>query len=260
MRKTPRTIFITKKLRLPLVLCLILVLTCVLHSKTGAYSVYYNAVNRNLPIYSVEREDKKIAITFDCAWGAEKTQGLLDCMKDYGVECTFFMTQFWVEKYPDMVRKIYEAGHDVGTHSVTHSYMSKMSEDKIVSELSSSSLAIEKITGSKVNLFRAPYGDYNDKLINTCEKEGFFVIQWDVDSLDWKDVTSKQITDRIINKTKNGSIILCHNNAENTLEALPHIFANLQGRGYEFVKLSKLIYTENYTIDNNGRQKLNVNY
>ena len=227
--------------------------------KTGAYAVYYNASPRKLPIYSVEREDKKIAISFDCAWGADKTDGLLDTMKEYGVRCTFFMTQFWVEKYPEEVKKISEAGHDIGTHSATHSYMSKMSAEKIEEELSSSCAAIENITGKKVVLFRPPYGDYNDRLIKTCEKGGFYAIQWDVDSLDWKDITARDISKRIIERTKSGSIILCHNNALHTLEALPEIFANLIGRGYEFAGISDLIYTENFTVDANGRQRPSEN-
>lgn len=238
-----------------LALSVALVMLGALNAKTGAYAVYYNAPMRKLPIYSVEREDKKISISFDCAWGAEKTQGLLDCMADYGVQCTFFMTSFWAEKYPETVKQIVDSGHEIGTHSATHSYMSKMTVEEIESELSSSCRAIENISGSKVNLFRPPYGDYNDRLIETCEKGGFYVIQWDVDSLDWKDVTADAIAKRIIERTRAGSIILCHNNAEHTLEALPHVFANLMGRGYSFVKISELIYKEGYTVDHEGRQR-----
>lgn len=249
-----KTIFITKKAIAFAMLAVLIAGLCLATRYTGAYAVYYNAPARKLPIYSVERGDKKISISFDCAWGAEKTDGLLGVMEEYGVKCTFFMTEFWAEKYPEYVKKIYDAGHEIGTHSATHSYMSKLTEEEIVKELSTSSAAIEGITGEKVILFRPPYGDYNDRLIKTCEKEGYYPIQWDVDSLDWKDVTASDIAMRIINKTRAGSIILCHNNAEHTLEALPHIFADLQGRGYEFVKISELIYRENYTVDNSGRQ------
>lgn len=257
-KRIPRIITV-KKSAIAFALMLVLsIAMCFLHGSTGAYQVYYNRSFRRVPIYSVEREDKKISISFDCAWGAEKTDALLECMDEYGVKCTFFMTEFWVEKYPEMVKKIFDKGHDVGTHSATHSYMSKMNEYEIEKELESSSQAIESITGERVVLFRPPYGDYDDKLIETCEKRGLFAIQWDVDSLDWKDVTANQIAKRIIERTKEGSIILCHNNAENTLEALPHVFANLMGRGYEFVKISELIYRENFTVDSQGRQRRNV--
>ena len=213
---------------------------------------------RSLPIYSVDTKEKKIAISFDCAWGVDHTQQLLDVMEQNDVRCTFFAVQFWVEKYPEYVEKIVEAGHEMGTHSRTHSYMSKLTETEIKDELSTSRAAIEKITGKKVTLFRPPYGDYNNLLIDTCAELGLYPIQWDVDSLDWKNLSGSEIAMRIINGAKNGSIILCHNNGLHTAESLPIIFSTLKNRGFEFVPISELIYTENYTIDSTGKQKANT--
>ncbi len=210
--------------------------------------------SRSLPIYSVETEEKKVAISFDCAWGVEHTDALLDCMEKNDVRCTFFAVQFWVERYGEYVEKIIAAGHEMGTHSRTHPYMSKLSKEQIQSELTTSKEAIEKLTGQKVTLFRPPYGDYNNLLIDTCAEMGLYPIQWDVDSLDWKNLSATEIAMRIINGAKNGSIILCHNNGLHTAEALPLIFSTLKNRGYEFVPISELIYKKNYTIDHNGRQ------
>lgn len=209
---------------------------------------------RSLPIYSVETQEKKIAISFDCAWGVEHTDELLQTMAANDVHCTFFAVQFWVEKYPEYVQKIQEAGHEIGTHSRTHSYMSKQSEAEIRDELKTSSAAIEAITGKKVTLFRAPYGDYDNLLIDTAKDMGLYTIQWDVDSLDWKNLSATEIAMRIINGAKNGSIILCHNNGLHTAKALPMIFSTLKNRGFEFVPISELIYKENYTIDGTGKQ------
>lgn len=209
---------------------------------------------RSLPIYSVEIAEKKVAISFDCAWGVDHTQKLLDVMEQNDIRCTFFAVQFWVEKYPEYVEKIIEKGHEMGTHSRTHSYMSKQSVAEIKDELTTSSAAIEKLTGKKVTLFRPPYGDYDNDLINTSLSMGIFPIQWDVDSLDWKNLSANEIAMRVINGVKPGSIILCHNNALHTDEALPLIFSTLKNRGYQFVPISELIYKENYTIDYNGRQ------
>jgi len=209
---------------------------------------------RSLPIYSVETQEKKIAISFDCAWGVEHTDELLQTMAANDVKCTFFAVQFWVEKYPEYVQKIHDAGHEIGTHSRTHSYMSKQSEAEIRDELKTSSAAIEAITGKKVTLFRAPYGDYDNLLIDTAKDMGLYTIQWDVDSLDWKNLSATEIAMRIINGAKNGSIILCHNNGLHTAKALPIIFSTLKNRGFEFVPISELIYKENYTIDGTGRQ------
>ena len=221
---------------------------------TGAYAVFTGGTVRDLPVYSVEREDKKIAISFDCAWGTDYTDQLLQVLEREQVHATFFMVEFWAEKYPDFVKKIDEAGHEIGTHSATHSYMSKFSEEQIRAELASSSEAIETVTGKRPELFRAPYGDYNDRLIRTAREEGFYTIQWDVDSLDWKNLSANDIAMRVISRVQSGSIILCHNNGAHTVEALPIILDTLKNKGYEFVPIGQLIYRENFTVDANGRQ------
>ena len=210
--------------------------------------------SRSLPIYSVQTEEKKIAISFDCAWGVDHTEKLLTYMEEYNVRCTFFAVQFWVEKYPQYVQKIVEAGHEMGTHSRTHSYMSKLTKTQIQDELATSKGAIEKLTNQKVILFRPPYGDYNNLLIDTCKEMGLYPIQWDVDSLDWKNLSAQEIASRVVGGAKNGSIILCHNNGLHTAEALPIIFSTLQNRGFTFVPIGELIYKTNYTVDVNGRQ------
>ena len=217
----------------------------VLMREVGAYAVNAMTKARSLPIYSVAREEKKIAISFDCAWGTEHTDAILKALDQNDVRCTFFMVEFWTEKYPEYVKKIDEAGHEIGTHSKTHPYMSKLSEAEIRAELSSSSEAITAVTGKKVDLFRPPYGDYDNLVIDTAKSMGIYSIQWDVDSLDWKDLSATDIAMRIINGVKPGSIILCHNNGLHTAEALPLIFSTLQNRGYEFVPIGELIYREN---------------
>ncbi len=221
---------------------------------TGAYAIMTGGTVRELPIYSVGREDKKIAISFDCAWGVEYTDKILEILEREQVRATFFMVEFWAEKYPEYVKRIDEKGNEIGTHSATHSYMSKLSEEKIREELKTSSEAITSVTGKKVELFRPPYGDYNDRLIRTSRAEGYYPIQWDVDSLDWKNLSANDIAMRVISRVQNGSIILCHNNGLHTAEALPVILDTLKNSGYEFVPIGELIFRENYTIDASGRQ------
>lgn len=222
---------------------------------TGAYAVYYGNTPRLIPIYSVEREEKLVSITFDCAWGTDYTDAILKALEVGGVRATFFMVEFWTEKYPEFVKKIDESGCEIGTHSSTHSYMSKQNAEEIKLELTASSEAIEAITGKTVELFRAPYGDYDDELIKTASELGYYTIQWDVDSLDWKDLSASDIAMRVINGVTNGSIILMHNNGLHTAEAVPIILETLKNRGYTFVPVGELIYRENYIIDGTGRQK-----
>ncbi len=222
---------------------------------TGAYAVFYGNTPRLVPIYSVEREEKVCAITFDCAWGTEYTDAILSALKNSSVRATFFMVEFWAEKYPGFVKKIDESGCEIGTHSSTHSYMSKLNAEGIKAELSTSSQAIKDVTGKEVELFRPPYGDYDDELIKTASELGYYTIQWDVDSLDWKDLSASDIAMRVINGVKNGSIILMHNNGLHTAEAVPVILETLKNRGYSFVPVGELILRENYVIDGTGRQK-----
>ena len=221
---------------------------------SGAYAVWYGNTPRLLPIYSVEREEKLVSISFDCAWGVDYTDKILEALRFGNVKATWFMVEFWAEKYPDYVKKIDGAGHEIGTHSSTHSYMSKQNSEEIKLELSSSSEAIKSVTGKDVNLFRPPYGDYDDELIKTASEQGYYSIQWDCDSLDWKDLSASDIAMRVINSVKNGSIILMHNNGLHTAEAVPIILETLKNRGYTFVPIGELIYKDNYTIDGTGRQ------
>ena len=212
--------------------------------------------SRELPIYCVDTSEKKVAISFDAAWGADYTEDLLTILKKYDVKTTFFLVGFWVDKYPEKVKRIDEEGHEIGNHSSKHPHMSQLSKEQIIEELSKTSDKIEAITNKKVTLFRPPFGDYNNRLIETSRGLGIQVIQWDVDSLDYKDYGADSIVKRVLSKVKNGSIVLFHNNATYTKDALPIVLDNLQKEGYKVVPVSELIYKDNYYIDHTGMQKL----
>lgn len=240
-----------------LVLVLLIVGVSVLYtlwSTSGVVSVFVNN-EKQLPIYSVETSEKKIAISFDAAWGADYTEDLLGILKKYNIKTTFFLVGFWVDNYPEMVKRINEEGHEIGNHSSKHPKMSQLSEKQITEELTSTADRIEAITGKKVTLFRPPFGDYNNRLIETARGLGYQVIQWDVDSLDYKDYGVDSIVNRVMNKVGNGSIVLFHNNATYTKDALPIILEKLKAQGYTIVPISELIYKENYYIDHTGRQQ-----
>lgn len=242
------------------IVCLIVVfiLLCIALSITGGEQVFFYKKNKKVPIYYVKREDKRISISFDCAWGTDYTDSLLETMESCNVRCTFFMVEFWVKKHPDYVAKIHQKGHDVGTHSSTHPYMSKLSKDAVMRELQSSISAIETVIGEKPTLFRAPYGDYNDQLLDCASELGLKTIQWDVDSLDWKDLSSKEIETRVVKKVKSGSIVLFHNQGLHTHQALENIIKSLVNQGYTFVPISELVYKDNYTIASDGGQMKNL--
>ena len=213
-----------------------------------------SATQRVLPIYSVERDSKSIALSFDAAWGNEDTQQLIDILNTYNVKATFFLVGDWVDRYPESVKQLYDAGLEIGNHSDDHAHFTKLSSDSIVSNVSACNDKIKAITGQSPTLFRCPYGEYDDHVVSAINQMGMQVIQWDVDSLDWKDLSAEEIYERVTSKAASGSICLFHNAALHTPEALPSIIEYLLSEGYSIVPISQLIYTENYTIDHTGRQ------
>jgi len=216
------------------------------------------STNKELPIYSVDTNEKKIAISFDAAWGSEKTDEILAILDHFKVKTTFFLVGFWVDKYPEKVKQIDIKGHEIGNHSTNHNHMSEMSVEQIQIDLRNTANKIMEITGKRVSLFRPPFGDYNDKLIETCREEKYNIIQWNVDSLDWKEYGVDHMVNQVMKYVKPGSIILFHNNSKYITQALPIILQELQQNNYKILPISELIYKDNYIIDHTGKQKRNV--
>ncbi len=238
----------------------ILFLISFFSARTTVHTVFMNVSEagkeRLLPIYSVDRDDKKIAISFDAAWGADDTDELLRILKENDVKTTFFMCGYWIDKYPDEVLKIALNGHDLGNHSDTHPHMSKLSKDSIKNEINTAHQKVKDLTGIEMELFRPPFGEYNNNVIQAADECGYYTIQWDVDSLDWKELGEEHEIDKVLNhkSLKDGSIILFHNDAKYTPLVLDRIIKGLKEKGYEIVPISELIMREGYKINNDGRQ------
>lgn len=213
---------------------------------------------KKLPIYSVGTDEKKIAISFDAAWGNDHTRPILDILDDYGFKTTFFLVKFWAEKYSEDVSEIGKRGHEVQNHSATHPDLTTLSPEMITREIEDTGAVIEEITGVKPDLFRPPFGAYDNKVIETLEGLGYKVIQWSVDSLDWKEISADQIVERVLSRIEPGSIVLFHNDATYVEEYLPRILDEVKARGYEVVPIGQLIYRENYQIDHTGKQILSA--
>ena len=212
--------------------------------------------SREIPIYYVDTQDKVCSLSFDAAWGNEQTNTLLDILDEYEVESTFFIVKQWVDKYPDDVKEIAARGHDVGNHSSTHPHMAELSAEQQLTEIKECNSAIEELTGSSPTLFRAPYGEYDNKLVENLRAEDMYCVQWNIDSLDWKDPTPDEMVERIKSKLVPGSVILMHNGATNTLSALPRIIEAIQSEGYTIVPLSELIPEGEYHTDHEGKMIL----
>lgn len=235
------------------VLSIILAISMIFGLLMGNYA--WASVNqKKLPIYSVETNEKKVAITFDAAWTNQDTQQLIDILKKHNAKATFFIVGDWAEKFPESVKAFYDAGHTIANHSDTHKAFSKCSRNEIKEEIENCNKKLEAITGKKVTLIRAPSGDYTTQSLEVAKDMEMYTIQWDCDSLDYTKISVDEIVNRVVKGTKNGSIILFHNGVENTAPALDKILTELSKQGYSFVSVDDLIYKDNYTIDHTGRQ------
>ena len=251
--KLARRVFFVRKRTLAIPAGLAAVCALCLITTLPSY-VSAASTQRQLPIYCVQREDKVCSLTFDAAWGNEDTQMLIDILNKYNVHATFFVVGEWVDKYPESVKALADAGNEVMNHSSTHPHMAQLSAEQIQTEVNTCADKIEAVTGTRPTLFRCPYGEYNDTVVSTINGLGMHVIQWDVDSLDWKGLSSDEITSRVLTRVQPGSIVLFHNAALHTPEALPGIIEALQKDGYTLCTVSELVYQGEYTIDNNGMQ------
>ena len=213
-------------------------------------------LERKLPIYCVQTDEPKIAVSFDAAWGADDTDELLRILKENDVKATFFLCGYWVEKYGEEVKKIAEAGHDLGNHSATHPHMAQLSASQITEELQKCHQNVKDLTGIEMDLFRPPFGEYDNEVIETATQNGYYTIQWDVDSLDWKEQGTEAEINQVLNHKHlgNGSIILFHNDAKYTPQVLDTILKGLKNKGYDIVPISELIHRDNFEMDHEGRQ------
>jgi polysaccharide deacetylase family sporulation protein PdaB len=237
-------------------LCAIALL-CALSSVyvSGTRTAEVGARKRELPIYAVDRSDNKIAISFDAAWGGDKTEKILDILDEYGVRTTFFMVDIWTRRFPDLAKEIVSRGHEIGNHSTTHPKMSTLSRDQIRRELDTMADNAQALTGVRPTLFRPPYGDYNNDVVLIARASGYEPIQWSVDSLDWKNKGVQPLIDRATKNVKSGDIVLFHNDSQYIAQALPKVLESYREQGLTVVPVSRLLLSGNTTIDAQGRQR-----
>lgn len=208
-----------------------------------------------------EQRFKKIAFTFDSGVTIEKTLPLLDVLDQYNIKSTFFMTYDAMKESPELVLEIINRGHEIGNHSTTHSDFRKISDLSVKLELYFTHKFIKDLTGIDMFLFRYPYGSYSNANMRVVKELGYYPIQWSNDSLDWKNEGVEQILVHVNEgyKLHSGSIILFHNGADYTIEALPFVIEQLKKDGFGFAKVSDLIYMNDFYIKTNMGQQIKNN-
>ena len=226
---------------------------------SGGSVMTFPVGGREIPIYSVKRDDNKIALTFDCAWNDDDIDEIIQALKKYDCKATFFVTGKWAEDYSASLNKLYRNGFEIGIHSYNHDDYTKMTSEEILKDMQKCDNAILKATGGKTMLARVPSGAYDNNSVYTIEKSGRYCLQWSVDGLDYIDTTEEEIFNRVVSKTQSGDIILLHNGTKLTAKVLPSILGKLKQK-YEMVNISDLIYKENFSVDHAGKQSLNTMY
>ena len=238
-----------KKLAYFFILIFILIST---PNSAAAESSYLNnySSSRLVPIYKVQRDDQKISLTVDGAWGNNQTETLLKLFKSEAIPVSFFFAGIWLKDNPDLVKKITEAGHQVYNHSYSHRHFNSLSRKEIQAELHQTEKIINKYYDSeaKAKLFRAPYGEYNNLVIKTARELGYQVVQWSLDSHDWMNPGRDYVINRIKANISSGDILLFHNNAVDIVDILAELIPLLK-KDYQFVKIENLIYNTNYRIN-----------
>lgn len=246
-----KTVFLKRSGIVAVFICLLLIFCGVLYPPQDTAA---SGTGGKKPIYSVDTREKRVAISFDAAWGADKTLSIMDILDANNAKATFFLVGFWIEKYPELIKTMDERGFEVGNHSANHPRMSKLTKKQKELELKTVNDAIYNIISKRPTVFRPPFGDYDDQTVDCVNGLGMHCVQWSIDSLDWKDISCDEIVKRCTKNVKNGDIILMHNNSKYVLDALPKILASLKKQGFEVVSVSELIYNEDYYVDNNGVQ------
>lgn len=186
--------------------------------------------------------------------GADDIPSIIETLESNNVTATFFTVGDWVKKFPDAIKALNDAGMEIGNHSYSHAHVNKLSYEQNIDDMKKCNDLISSLTNKNIRFYRGPYGEYNNTVITAAKDLNMFVVQWDIDTLDYEGKTPNEMCQRVTKKLRNGSIILMHNDTKHTAEGLQQIIDTIQNAGYEIVPLDKLIYTENYTINHEGRQ------
>lgn len=229
---------------------LVVVTLFILQGNSAVYA------ERLLPIYSVHRQDKCVALTFDCAWGAEDMEEILEILDRQKVKASFFVVGDWVRAYPEVAKAIVKGGHDIGNHSDKHPHVTEMTKEEIKKDIRLAHQSIKQMTGIDAVLYRPPYGEYNNTVIEAAKECDYETIQWNVDSLDWKEYGRQALIDKVL-KHKNlvpGTIVLLHNGTDYTKDALEELICGLKTKGYTIIPVSQMLIQDDYYLDHEGRQ------
>ena len=193
------------------------------------------------PIYKVETEIKKVAISINCSENAENIESIIDSLSKMKAKATFYVTGEVVAKYPEKIKKIVNNGNEVGNLSYHYINLKNKKTDEVKEEIANCTAEIEKLTNVKPKTFRAPYGECSNAIAEEAKKQNLYTVQWNLDSLDYNGLNSEEMCERINEGLVPGSIILLHNTGKYTADSIENIINNIQKQEYEICTVSDLI-------------------
>lgn len=193
------------------------------------------------PIYRGQQQFQAVALTFNVDWGEEYLPGILDILSRNQIKATFFLTGRWANKHPELTRRIFHEGHEIGNHGYSHPHANKLGKGANQEEINRTERVILTLTGHQTRLYAPPYGENSPHVVNAAWELGYRTIMWTIDTVDWQPKTSAEdIKRRVLEKVQNGAIVLMHPK-EATVLALPEIIKEMGQKGYEFMTVSEIV-------------------
>lgn len=195
------------------------------------------------PYYHGNAQKEQMSLTINVDWGEEYIPLMLEILKQKNVKATFFVTGKWASKFPDLVKRIYNAGHEVQNHGYSHAHPNQLSEAQMIEHLKKNEEIIYNIIGVRTTLYAPPYGEYNKNVVRIADAQGYKLIMWTADTIDWQRPTPEVIKQRILKKASKGGIVLMHP-IQQTVQALPGMIDGLRAKGYQLVTVSENLKQE----------------
>ena len=230
--------------RIGTVALIVALFMAVLFAVSGQVRVFA-ATKQPTAIYKVDTDKKVVALTFDISWGTKVPEPVLAILKQEKVtKATFFLSGPWTLRHPETAKKIKAMGYEIGNHGNLHKDFSDHTDGWIREQVSLSEKSIQQVTGVRTRLIRTPNGDFNPRVLACLRNMGYTVIQWNTDSLDWKNPGTGAIVNRVVNRAVPGDIILMHasDSSKQITQALPSVLQGLRAKGYQFVTVSELLH------------------
>lgn len=190
------------------------------------------------PYYHGNAAKPQMSLTINVDWGEEYIPLMLKILEQKGVKATFFVTGKWASKYPGLVRQIQAAGHEIGNHGYSHAHPNQLTDGQLIEHLKKNEEIIQGITGQRTTLYAPPYGEYNKRVVQIAHEQGYRLIMWTADTIDWQRPAPEVIQERVLNKASNGGIVLMHP-IQQTAQALPGMIDGLKAKGYQLVTVSE---------------------